>query len=106
MDNLTGYTTHGETMPTTSPKMGRKIKKSFSISVESDSFIRRSCKERKSNSESETLDVLLSELKAIRQQQAIETAYTDYYDSLSQEEVAEERAWGTFAESQLAKEGQ
>ena len=52
------------------------------------------------------MDALLSELKAIRQQQAIEAAYTDYYDSLSQEEVAEERAWGAFAESQLAKEVQ
>ena len=84
--------------------MGRKIKKSFSISVESDSFIRKNCKERKSNSESETLDALLSELRAIRQQQAIEAAYTDYYDSLSQEEVAEEHSWGAFAESQLAEE--
>ena len=91
-------------MPTTSPKMGRKIKKSFSISVDSDSFIRRNCKERKSNSESETLDALLSELRAIRQQQAIEAAYTDYYDSLSQQEVAEEHSWGVFAESQLAEE--
>ena len=100
------YTTDGETMPTTSPKMGRKIKKSFSISVESDSFIRRSSKERKSNSESETLDALLSELMTIRQQHAIETAYTDYYDSIGEEEVAEERAWGAFAESQLAKEVQ
>ena len=104
MDCLTGYTTCGETMPTTSPKMGRKIKKSFSISVESDSFIRRSCKERKSNSESETLDALLSELMAVRQQKAIEAAYADYYDSLSEDEVAEESAWGRFAESQLAKE--
>lgn len=93
-------------MPTTSPKMGRKIKKSFSISVESDSFIRRSCKERKSNSESETLDTLLSELMAIRQKTAIEAAYTNYYDSLSDDEVAEESAWGAFAESQLAKEAQ
>ena len=104
MDNLTGYTTDGETMPTTSPKMGRKIKKSFSISVESDSFIRRSCKERKSNSESETLDALLSELMAVRQQKAIEAAYADYYGSLTEDEVAEESAWGRFAESQLAKE--
>jgi len=84
--------------------MGRKIKKSFSISVASDSFIRRSCRERKSDSESETLDALLSELMAIRQQKAIEAAYGDYYDSLSQDEVAEESAWGAFAESQLAKE--
>jgi hypothetical protein len=84
--------------------MGNKIKKSFSISVESDSFIRRSCKERKSNSESETLDALLSELMAVRQQKAIEAAYADYYDSLSENEAAEEGAWGAFAESQLAKE--
>lgn len=93
-------------MPTTSPKMGRKIKKSFSISVESDAFIRKSCKERKSNSESETLDTLLSELMVIRQQTAIEAAYANYYDSLSDDEVAEESAWGAFAESQLAKEVQ
>jgi hypothetical protein len=91
-------------MRTTSPKMRRKIKKSFSISAESDSFIRKSCKDRKSNSESETLDALLCELMAIRQQRAIEAAYTDYYDSLSEQEAAEERAWGTFAESQLAEE--
>ena len=84
--------------------MGRKVKKSFSISVESDSFIRRSCKERRSTSESETLDALLSELMAIRQQQAIEAAYGDYYDSLSDEERAEQSEWGNFAESQLAKE--
>jgi hypothetical protein len=93
-------------MPTTSPKMGRKIKKSFSISVESDSFIRKTCKERRSTSESETLDSLLSELMTIRKQQAIEMAYTDYYDSLSDDDVAEQRAWGSFAESQLAKEDQ
>jgi hypothetical protein len=93
-------------MPTTSPKMGRKIKKSFSISVESDSFIRKTCKERKSTSESETLDALLSELMTIRKQQAIEMAYTDYYDSLSDDEVAEQRSWGSFAELQLAKEDQ
>lgn len=91
-------------MPTTSPKMGRKIKKSFSISVESDSFIRKACKERKSTSESETLDALLSELMTIRRQRAIEAAYTDYYDSLGDEEVAEESSWGAFAGLQLVKE--
>lgn len=91
-------------MPATSPKIGKKIKKSFSISVESDAFIRKSCKERKSDSESETLDALLSELRAIRQQQTVESAYTDYYDSLNDEDVAEERSWGAFAESQFTKE--
>lgn len=98
------YTTSGENMPTTSPRMGNKIKKSFSISVESDAFIRRSCKERRSDSESDTLDALLGELRAIRQQEAVETAYTDYYDSLGDEEIAEQQTWSAFAESQLAEE--
>jgi len=85
--------------------MGRKIKKSFSISVESDAFIRKSCRERKSNSESDTLDALLTELMAVRRQRALEAAYTDYYDCLGEQEIAEQHAWGTFAESQLAKKG-
>lgn len=84
--------------------MGNKIKKSFSISVESEAFIRKSCRERKSDSESETLDALLSELRAIRQKEAVEAAYTDYYDSLTNEEAREEQAWAAFAESQLSKE--
>jgi len=50
------------------------------------------------------LDALLSELMGIRQQQAIEAAYGDYYDSLSDEDIAEQNDWGNFAESQLAKE--
>ena len=88
-------------MRITSPKKVRKIKKSFSISLESNSFIRKACKERKSTSESETLDMLLKELMLVQQQEAIEAAYQDYYDSLGEEEIAEEHAWGAFAESQL-----
>lgn len=93
-------------MPTTSPRKGRKIKKSFSISPESDSFIRRSCRERKVSSESETLDILLGELMTIRQQNAIEAAYTDYYDSLTDDEISEQKAWGAFSESQMEEEDQ
>ena len=48
--------------------------------------------------------MLLKELMTIRQQKAIEAAYADYYDSLTEDEVAEQSAWGAFAESQLAKE--
>lgn len=98
---MTMYTNNGANMPTTISKQGRKIKKSFSISPESDFFIRRMSKERRTKSESETLDVLLRELMAIRQQHAIEAAYSDYYDSLTEEGVAEERSWGAFSETQL-----
>jgi hypothetical protein len=80
----------------------RKIKKSFSISPESESFIRRTREERGASSESEALNLLLGELMAIQQRREIEAAYTDYYDSLTDKEVAEESSWGGFAEAQLA----
>lgn len=98
------YTTNGENMPTTSPRMGNKIKKSFSISTESDAFIRRSCKERKLNSESETLDALLSELRTIRQREAVEAAYTDYYDELGADQTSEEHDWATLTQPQIIEE--
>ena len=102
----TVYTTCGANMPTTASKPVRKIKRSFSISPESDLFIRKMREERKARSESETLDALLSELRTIQQQRAIDAAYTEYYDSLGDQEVTEEHAWGSFAELQLAKEVQ
>lgn len=81
----------------------RKIKKSFSISSESEAFLKRIRRERKAPSESEALDVLLREVMAAHKQRAIESAYKDYYDSLSDEDVTEQRAWGGFAEAQLIK---
>jgi hypothetical protein len=47
------------------------------------------------------LDALLGELMAAQQRQFIEAAYSAYYDSLTEEEVSEQHAWGTFAETQL-----
>jgi hypothetical protein len=89
-------------MPTTSQQQ-RKIKKSFSISVASDSFIRKMQKQRKARSESETLDVLLSELMDFQEKQTIEAAYANYYDSLSDDELAEQRSWGDFSASNLVE---
>lgn len=85
-------------------RTARKIKRSFSISPESHAFIRRAQKERRSRSESETLDALLSELMTVRQQRLLDLAWKDYYDSLTDDDVEEQRAWGNFAESQLAEE--
>lgn len=79
----------------------RKIKRSFSLSAESNAFIQHVRKERRSRSESETLDALLSELMAIRRQQRLESAWTEYYDNLTPAESQEDHAWGSFAESQL-----
>jgi hypothetical protein len=89
-------------MPAT-PKPARKIKRSFSISAESDAFIRKARKERRSPSESETLDALLSELISVRQQHLLDSAWKEYYDSLTSDDIDEQLAWGTFAESQLSE---
>jgi hypothetical protein len=96
------YTTNGANMASTQRRSTRKIKRSFSISLESDAFIRKTQRERKSRSESETLDELLRELMALRQQHLIEDAYTNYYDMLTDEEAGEQHAWGAFAETQLS----
>jgi hypothetical protein len=79
----------------------RKVKKSFSISPESEAFLKRVRRERRVSSESKTLDLLLHELMSARKQRAIESAYKDYYDSVSDGDLAEQQTWGAFAESQL-----
>ena len=100
---VTMYTTNGTNMTSSLQRSPRKIKRSFSISLESDTFIRKTQRERKSRSESEALDELLRELMVLRQQHLIEDAYTDYYDGLTDEEVDEQQAWGAFAETQLSE---
>jgi hypothetical protein len=70
-----------------------KIKRSFTISPESEAFLRESRAERKAGSDSETLDLLLKELMDKRKLAAIDAAYTDYYDSISDDQIAEEREW-------------
>jgi hypothetical protein len=85
-------------MPTTSD---RKIKKSFSITTDSDAFIRKMQKARKTRSESETLDLLLTELRTLQERHTLAAAYSSYYDSLGEEELKEQRSWGDFAEENL-----
>jgi hypothetical protein len=81
----------------------RKVKKSFSISPESEAFLRRMRRERRAASESETLDTLLREMMTAQKQRAIDSAYQVYYDSISDQDAAEQHAWGAFAETQFAK---
>lgn len=85
----------------------RRVEKTFRLSVEADAFLQRFREEKHVESDSDALEALLSEqiaaekLRALSLRQ-IEEATKKYYDSLSDEEVEEERAWGEFAESQWA----
>jgi hypothetical protein len=80
----------------------RRVKKSFSISPEAESFIRKVRKARKIASDSEALDQLLRESIEAHRKRSIDTAYKAYYDAASEAELAEETSWAEFAESELA----
>jgi hypothetical protein len=85
-------------MPTT---QFSKIKRSFSISRNSEAFLRREMKGRRSRSASQTLDELLAELQKERTQRDKQRAAAAYYDSLTDADMERERAWGEFAGRQM-----
>jgi len=60
--------------------------------------------ERIQTSASEVLERLIQEKKAETEREQIAAKISEYYDSLSDEEVKESTAWGKFAESQFPPE--
>jgi len=61
-------------------------------------------KERKSQSMSAVLEELIRRQQRAAEMERISTSIRSYYDSLTDEEVDEDRAWGQFAETQLPRE--
>lgn len=81
-----------------------RVKKSYSISVEAEQFIRRVRETRHIASDSEALDQLLRESMAAHRRGAIDEAYRMHYDNLPGEALVEETAWAEFASSHLIGE--
>jgi hypothetical protein len=81
----------------------RRIRKSYSISVEADSFIRKVRKARKIASDSETLDLLLRELMEVHRKGAVDAVYKAHYDSASDQELEEEKSWAEFGTAQMTE---
>jgi hypothetical protein len=73
-----------------------KIKRSFTITPESAEFLREARQEINAGSDSEALDLLLRELILQRKRKAIAKAYTDYYDTISETDLAGETAWAEW----------
>jgi hypothetical protein len=78
-----------------------RIKKSYSISIEAEQFVRRVRKTRHITSDSEALDQLLHESMAAHRRSSIDAAYKAYYDTASNDDLAEEPAWADYATSEL-----
>jgi hypothetical protein len=85
-------------------RANRKEKKTFSLSSESLHYLESVRKQRKSGSLSSVLDDLIREQQQAAEMKRISASITRYYDALTDEEVAEDRAWGKFSESQFSDE--
>jgi len=85
-------------------KSTRKAKKSFTLSVESVAFLEEMRQKSSAESSSAILEEILQAVRREEKRAATDRAITDYYNSLSDEEVAEERQWGEFARRGFAVE--
>jgi len=82
----------------------RKARKTFSLSRETVKYLESLCRESKKDSMSSVLEDLIRQQQQTKEVERISTATTRYYDSLTDEESAEDRAWGDFAATQLPSE--
>jgi len=82
----------------------RKAKKTFSLSRQSVMYLESLRKEKRSKSVSSVLEDILRQQQQAKEMERISASVTRYYDSLSPEEIAEDRAWGDFAATQFPSE--
>ena len=79
----------------------RKIKKSFTLAPEAVAFLSETREKRKAGSDSEALDMLLRELMLEAKRQALEAATKEYYDTASDEELAEQLEWAEITSASM-----
>jgi hypothetical protein len=86
----------------------RKIKRSFTLTSDSLAFVSETRRRRKAASDSEALDLLLRDAMLARKREEIDLAFSEYYDSLPEKAVVEEREWAAMAgrSAALAPEAQ
>jgi hypothetical protein len=89
---------------TNSEAANRKAKKSFTISAESVAFLDAMRKKRHARSMSAILEDILYRARAEQEKSAVEKTISDYYSSLTDEEVKEQSQWGAFAEREFPNE--
>jgi len=89
-------------MPKTSA--AAKEKRTFSLSRQSVKYLEALRKERRSRSMSSVLEEIIRQQQQTKEMERISAAVTRYYDSLTSEEIAEDRAWGDFAATQFPSE--
>jgi hypothetical protein len=79
-----------------------KGKRTFSLSAASLAYLDALAKNYRSTSEA--LDILIRDRQEAAERERISASICSYYDSISEEEQEENRAWGEFVHSHLSSE--
>jgi len=82
----------------------RKAKKTFSLSRQSVMYLESLRREKRSKSVSSILEEIIRQQQQTQEMERISASVTRYYDSLTAEEITEDRAWGDFAATQFPSE--
>jgi hypothetical protein len=82
----------------------RKVRKTFSLSRQAVTYLESLRKETKGESMSSVLEDIIRAQQEAKEVERISASFTRYYDSLTPEQQAEDRAWGQFAETQFSTE--
>jgi Arc/MetJ-type ribon-helix-helix transcriptional regulator len=82
----------------------RKARKTFSLSRDTVRYLESLRKERRRGSMSSVLEEVIRQQQQTNEMEKISASVTRYYDSLTAEEIAEDRAWGEFAATQFPSE--
>jgi len=82
----------------------RKEKKTYTLSRDSIGYLEETVRKQRRRSVSQVLDELIQERKLQAERAQIEAAIGAYYDSLSDAQREENRAWGEFAEGEFSAE--
>ena len=85
-------------------RTSRKLRKTYTLTEEAVSILEAERKARKAVSSSSALEQLLRERQRENETQQIAASVTNYYDSLSNEDLQEQNLWGEFARSQFPPE--
>jgi hypothetical protein len=75
----------------------RRVKRSFTLTPEVAAFVTETRQRRRAKSDSEALVLLLRELMLEAKREKFEAATKAYYDTASEEELAEQREWAEMA---------
>jgi hypothetical protein len=82
----------------------RKARKTFSLSRETVKYLESLRKQQRSLSMSAVLEEVIRQQQEIKEMERISASAKRYYDSLSAEEIAEDRSWGDLAAASFASQ--